>query len=195
MLDKSVPHIDILMHRPAGTPFVEYPLPEGYRFVLFADGDEVDWAKIEASVLEFDDEIEALLYFQRDWLPYKRELMHRCVFVVAPSGEKVATTMAWWGYNGIKRVPWIHWVAVKPGYQGKGLGKAVVSHALRRLLDIEGDRDVYLKTQTWSHKAVEIYEKVGFAITAEPNLGGNANTESAQAMALIQELRQNRTNA
>ena len=189
MLDKSVPYVEMLMRRKAGTAFEEYPLPEGYSYALYQAGDEIAWAKIEASVLEFDDEIEALLYFQEDWLPYKREIERRCLFIVAPNGEKVATATAWWGYTGVKRSPWIHWVAVKPEHQGKGLGKALASRVLRLLLDMEGDKDVYLNTQTWSHKAVGIYEKIGFVISPEKNIGGCANENYSKAVAMIDQLK------
>ena len=188
MLDKSVPFWDILMHRPAGTPFVEHPLPEGYSFALFQPGDEVSWARIEASVLEFDEEIEALLYFQKDRLPYQKELARRCLFVVSPAGEKVATATAWWNYTGVRRDPWLHWVAVKPQHQNKGLGKAIVSRVLRLIVDIEGERDVYLHTQTWSHRAVGIYEKAGFYITPEPNLAHYRNRDYLEALTVLRAL-------
>lgn len=152
MLDKSIPYYDVLMIREKGKPASEFSLPDKFKFVSFKPGDEKEWAEIETSVGEFDRSVDALVYFQRDYLPYLKELERRCIFIENSEGEKVATTTIWWCYTGVRRDPWIHWVAVRPEYQGLGLGKAIVSECMRRLKDIEGDRNVYLHTQTWSIK-------------------------------------------
>ena len=74
---------------------------------------------------------------------------------------------------------------MKPEYQGLGLGKAIVFEGMRRLIEIEGDRDVYLHTQTWSYKAINIYREAGFKITKEKGLGGYENNDYEKAQALI----------
>jgi len=191
MLDKSVPYVDILMRRPASEKPPEVPLPEGYRFTFFKAGDELDWARIETSVLEFDCEMDALVYFQREFLPYLPELERRCLFIEAPDGEKVATSTAWWSYSGVRRDPWLHWVAVKPSHQGKRLGKALVAEIVRLMTDIEGKRDFYLHTQTWSHKAVRIYQAYGFQITDEPGLSKYSNEDCHKALAVLESIYKN----
>lgn len=188
MLDKSVQYIDVLMHRKKGNPIPVYDLPDGYNFTLFQSGDEKAWAQIETSVLEFPDELDALMYYQKDYLPLISEIKRRCLFVENSDGEKVATSTAWWNYAGVRRDPWLHWVAVKPQYQGLGLGKAVISRITRMMTEIEGDRDFYLHTQTWSHKAIKIYEKCGYAVTAEKNLNNYTNENYEQAMAILESI-------
>ena len=74
MLDKSIPYAALKMIRKAGTPIPDFPLPDGFRFVFYKDGDEMDWARIETSVDEFDSEFAALLRFKEDFIPYKDEL-------------------------------------------------------------------------------------------------------------------------
>jgi len=66
MLDKSIPYVPILMRRDPGTPPPDFALPPGFRFAYYAPGDEKEWARIETSVLEFEFEMDALLYFQAD---------------------------------------------------------------------------------------------------------------------------------
>lgn len=193
MLDKSVPFYDILMHKPKGAPIFRHRLPNGYKFALFSLGDEAEWARIEASVLEFDDELEALMYFQDQRLPYLNELERRCLFVAGPDGSKIATATAWWNYTGFRRDPWLHWVAVKPKHQGMGIGKAIVGETLSLMREIEGDRDYYLHTQTWSHRAVGIYEKAGFMITPEKNLAGYENKHYNQALEILRHIKSGRT--
>lgn len=189
MLDKSVPHYEVMMHRKAGAPWREAPLPLGYRYSLFRRGDERHWARIEASVLEFPDGIEALIYFQRDYLPYLDELMRRCLFIEDERGYKVATASAWWSYTGSRRDPWLHWIAVDPRFQGRGLGKAIISGAMKLLFQIEGDRDFYLHTQTWSHRAIGIYESFGFEVTPEKGLAGFPNDDYQKAVDLLARIR------
>lgn len=188
MLDKSVPYVDVLMHRKAGRPMPPVCLPAGYSFVPFRAGDEKAWAQIEASVLEFDSEIDALLRFQRDYLPFLPELERRCLFLEAGGGQKVGTAMAWWSYTGRRRDPWIHWVAVRPEHQGKGLGKAMVAKILALATEMEGDRDIYLHTQTWSYKAIQIYQKAGFSITSQPDLYKYPNRDSHKALEVLTAL-------
>jgi len=193
MLDKSVPYVDVLMHRKAGAPLPIYDVPPGFRAVWFRPGDEKDWARLETSVLEFPNEMEALLYFQARFIAFFAELALRCVFLETEAGERVATAMAWWEYSGLRRDPWLHWVSVSPAYQGKGLGKAVVSAALCRMRAIEGDRDFYLHTQTWSHKAIGIYKLLGFEITEDKTLRDYKNEGYAQAIKILEDIERKQT--
>jgi ribosomal protein S18 acetylase RimI-like enzyme len=55
------------------------------------------------------------------------------------------------------------------------------------MVDIEGDRDFYLHTQTWSHRAIKIYQALGFDITAE-KLGKYTNENYEKALKILAEL-------
>ncbi|WP_047154402.1 GNAT family N-acetyltransferase [Aneurinibacillus tyrosinisolvens] len=162
MLDKTIPYHGIILCRKAGTPIPKPALPKGYSFVSFFSGDERAWAEIETSVGEFENIGDALACFQENYLLYPAEVKRRTIFIQSENGEKMATLTNWWGYTEGRRDPWIHWVAVKPGYQGLGLGKALVLEGMYRMLQLEGNRDIYLPTQTWSYKAIGIYLKAGF---------------------------------
>ncbi|MCC8165560.1 MAG: GNAT family N-acetyltransferase [Planctomycetes bacterium] len=185
MLDKSVPFKHIMMRRPAGHPLPSWSLPDGYSFAFYQPGDERDWAVIESSVLEFPSTIDALLFFQKEYGAYSRELHRRVVFVVAPNGDKVGTGSAWFDYTGTRRDPWLDWIGVMPDFQGLGLGKAIAARILALEVEIEGDRDVFLHTQTWSHRAVKIYQKIGFEFTREKNLRGCTIDDFDEAMAIL----------
>jgi len=167
MMDKTVKFHKILMRRKAGTPYKNHRLPNGYSFVMFKKGDEKAWVDIENSVQEFKTKKEAMSYFRERYLPYVDELERRCIFIQEPNGSKIATFTIWWEYIGQRRYPWVSWVGVKPDYQGKGLGKALVCRGMKLLIDIEGDTETYLKTQTWSYKAVNLYIDQGFHIVKE----------------------------
>lgn len=167
MLDKSIPYYNLIMKRKAGSPIPSGVLPEGYRFVPYTAGLEADWAAIETSVGEFDSVQEALEYFQKGYLSYPKEAERRTIFVQSEDGKLVATATAWWNYTGERRDPALEWIATLPEYQGLGIGKAIVFEAMKKMLTIEGDRDIYLHTQTWSYQAIGIYLQAGFEFMKE----------------------------
>ena len=195
MLDKSVPYVGIYMKRPAGTPYVPCTIPDGFKFTFYKDGNDRDWARIETSVLEFDNEFEASMYFAQKFKPEIEEFKKRCLFIETAEGKKIATATAWWHHVNDERRAWLHWVAVDPNYQGLGLGKAITSGVTKLMLDLEGDVDFYLHTQTWSYKAIKIYEKFGYHITDEKILyKGNKHNNYKKALKILKKLENSKYN-
>ena len=137
------------------------PLPEGFELRTFHDGDIDLWTDIEASVREFPDQVKARDHFEQEFGARLGEVKERCLFLEDASGNGVATAMAWHNpaYYG-KDYGRIHWVAVRPEFQGKGLGKVVLSAALERLG--WGRERAYLTTQTTSWVAIHMYLNFGF---------------------------------
>ena len=190
MLDKTLPYAKLMMVRKAGTPIPVFPLPDGYKYVFYKDGDDVDWARIETSVDEFSSEFAALLRFKEDFLPYADELYRRLLFIETGDGKKIATANAWWSFVDDERRAWLHWVSVEAGYQGLGLGKAIVSRITQLLEEIEGDVDFYLSTQTWSYKAIDIYKKCGYEPTNEKKLYlGKSKKDYKKAIKILEKLK------
>lgn len=167
MLDKSVPFIPFTMFRPSDAPpLPKITLPDGYRFTFYQPGDERDWCRIETAVLEFDSEKEAAEYFQHSFMPYEKELRRRMLFIENPEGKMVATFTAWWTED---RSPRLHWLGVIPEEQKKGLAKALVIRVTELLHEYYPNQDLYLSTQTWSHHAVRLYEKLNYQIFQNQN--------------------------
>ena len=164
MLDKTVPYYSIIMRRKGGLPAPRAVLPDGYFFSTYQQGDEAAWSEIEASVAEFDGVPDALLYFRKEYAPFSGELKRRMIFIRSSTGEPVATALDWWHDTGGVHTAALHWVAVRTDCQGRGLGKALVAESVRRMILLEGGADIYLHTQTWSYKAVWIYQRAGFEI-------------------------------
>lgn len=187
MIDRSLEYIPFCMLRKAGTPCPPAPLAKGFHFRLYEKGDEKNWTEIETSVNEFEDVESAQAYFKKDFTPFGDELYDRMTFLCTDEGEAIGTITAWNG-NMIenKILPCIHWVAIKPGYQGLGLGKSLVAHGINRMIELDGDVDFYLATQTWSYKAVGIYKWAGFDLY-EGNAVGRAN-EYEKAVPVLKEL-------
>lgn len=180
MLDKSVPYKNIIMRidEDALLKTAEPKLPDGYRFELYRGEEDIKkWAEIETSVLEFPSEAEAESYFKKTFLPLEEQLKERCLFVVAPDGTYVATTTAWYTTDDCERLALLHWVSVRPDYQGLGLGKSVVQKALLLFQKLEPGLPAFLHTQTWSHPAVRLYHKLGFRMLKTDRLANNTTRD------------------
>lgn len=164
MLDKSIPYKNIIMGLDSVSirKIQEPVLPKGFAFRFFTDGDELNWARIETSVLEFAVEEDACDYFVKNYLVYEDKLKARCIFIVNADGLPVATTTAWFADSELGHQASLHWVAVCPEYQKLGLGKAIVQKALCLFAKLEPNENVFLHTQTWSHRAIKIYHHFGF---------------------------------
>lgn len=137
-------------------------LPEGYSFHMYQPGDAKKWAHIVTVVEEYDNEANAEKDFKCTFLPEEEELKKRLVFVIAPDGSTVATSMAWMFEEKGQRFGRVHWVCNDPVHQGKGIGRAVVLWAMKKLEELEPGLTQYLDTQTWSHKAIGLYLRLGF---------------------------------
>ncbi len=186
MLDKTLPYYNIIMKRQKGTKAPNPILPKGFSFNLYTEGDEIYWAKIETSVGEFDSIEEALDYFGKEYLPYPNELKKRLIFIETEDKKKVATLTNWWNFTQGRRDPSIHWVGVQEEYQGLGLGKAIVFEGMKRMIELEGDRDFFLHTQTWSYKAINIYIQAGYRLVKDEAFGGYKN-DYEKALSTIRE--------
>lgn len=161
-------------------------LPSEFAWSWFTEGNETEWASIEVSVGEFDSAKEALEYFRREYLPHLVELKRRLLFVRDVNGEAVGTIASWWNYTGERRDPSIHWLAVRKECQGLGLGKALIFESLRNLISLEGDKDIWIHTQTWSHQAIGLYLKAGFELVKNESFDHYAN-EYEQAIPLLRQ--------
>ncbi len=88
-------------------------------------------------------------------------MRERCLFLEGGDGGVVGTTTAWRNHD-FQGGDWgrIHWVAVVPAHQGRGLGRLLVTEAL--MLMRGRHARAYLTTQTSSWVAVHLYLTLGF---------------------------------
>lgn len=153
----------VLMYSKTLRPFAAV-LPSGFSIRNFEDpqSDRISWALIETAAREFDDVEKALKKFdqwtEEDW----DRLREKMFFVVDDeTGNPVGTITAWSGELDGQDLGRLHWLAVLPEYEGKGLGKSLVSKAIDEML--ENHESAYLKTQTHNVHAIGIYYKAGFS--------------------------------
>lgn len=79
-------------------------------------------------------------------------------FLVAEQNQFIsASIMA--GYDGHRG--WINYLAVDPDCQGKGIGRKLMQHAERQLLDF-GCPKINLQIRRENSEAIAFYEKLGY---------------------------------
>ena len=190
MLDKSIPYHEVWMVRSQENPLPSMTLPRGFHFVFYQSGDEQAWAEIETAVLEFAREQEALAYFEQAFAPFPKQLSERMLFIEDEHGEKAATCTAWWKEINGEKIPLLHWLAVKPKFQRKGLAAALVAEVTKLLIETESEKPIYLHTQTWSHQAIQLYEKFGYELSPI-NLDESKNEDYQKVLRILAQQKMN----
>lgn len=138
----------------------EYPLDKKYRLRLFEEGDEEHWSTIVTKTGEFEDIAQARKRFSQEFAPFLDEVKRRMLFLETDDGQVVGTSTAWYGnWNG-KEIGRLHWVEIIPDYQGRKLAKPLVTAAMKVLQTLHNQ--AYLKTQTTSFPAINMYDQLGF---------------------------------
>ncbi len=155
------------------TEVPQYELPEGYRFVPYTDNDRDAWIDIEMSAKEFVSYEQGLEAWNRYYAAKLDELPDRMFFIETNEGEKIATATAFYDIYGrdTSNDGWLHWVAVKREYQGRGLSKPLITYVLR-VMNKLGHARAKIPTQTNTWLACKVYMDLGF-IPIEKNLEHN----------------------
>ncbi len=172
-------HLPVTMIRRNLNSLPHFPLPPGFSHRLFRKGDESLWAGIETAVSEFKNEKAALAHFDKEFRPFMDDMENRCLLLERNGGGVIGTATAW--YNSSFREEdhgRLHWLAVHPDFQGKGLAKPLVSLVMKMIKQYH--RRAYLTSQTTSHVAIRVYLDFGF----EPLIEGK---ECLEAWRLLEE--------
>lgn len=152
-------------------------LPQGYH-IRSCRRDELElWQAIH-----FDDPVTAAAYrpymtdyFDRVYAPKAELFFQTCLFVCPdsdqPGGDQpIATAFIWKAYDLFQSV---HWFKVVQAYEGRGIGRALLSVILRDLK--AEDYPVYLHTQPGSYRAIKLYSDFGFQLLSDPVIGSRPN--------------------
>ena len=160
-LDRSIPHIGVLMEKTDTSEYPRHALPEGYAFAQYQPGFEAQWAALHFEVGQTDSLEEAEAIFKNEFAG-RKELAGRMIFVFDGNGQLAGTGCLWDGAHFGVTLQRLHWIAVSPRHQGRGIAKAIVS----RLLDLYNGLGltgyIYLTSQTWSWRALNLYAGFGF---------------------------------
>lgn len=146
----------------------QYELPREYHFEYYQPGDKDCWITIEQSAKELHSYESGIETWEKYYGRHEHELTDRMVFIVNTNNDKIATATAYYDvtgkYNDMEG--WLHWVAVKREYQGRGLSKPLIAHTLNRLRELNYTRAI-VSTQTNTWLACKIYLDFGFLPTKQ----------------------------
>ncbi len=90
----------------------------------------------------------------------------KCLFVCNKENKPVGTCFAWKVYD---KITTIHWLKVLKNYEGKGIGRALLSIVMKSLNSDEFP--VFLHTQPDSFRAIKLYSDFGFYLLSDPVIG------------------------
>lgn len=151
--------IHVNMSRPNLLDIPQVPFPEGFSIRPMRLDEGGLWTDIERDAEEYLEITDDTFHqeFGRDL----QATQWRSFIVVNQKGVGVGTISAWYdrNYRG-QDYGRIHWLAVRPAYQGRGLGRAALSFAMNELARWH-DRAT-LGTQTRRLPAIKLYLDFGF---------------------------------
>ena len=161
--DSRIRYVELEFLRDDLKEIPQFDLPDGYRFVFYCPGDRDDWIRIEQSAKEFSSFEQGLQAWRRYYEGKENMLSNRMVFIETERGEKVATATAYFDIYGNDQTDagWLHWVAVKREYQGRGLAKPLIAYTLGLMPGLGYDHAM-LSSQTNTWLACRIYLDFGF---------------------------------
>ncbi len=150
----------LIMKRETMAAIPEYGLPAGYEMRGMSRHDIPSWLSIWREN-EPPETIPDTL-FEKEFGAGWDLIQPRCLLLFDPAGLPIGTVSAWLD-DEFEGGPWgrIHWIAVVPGTQGKGLGRGLLSSAMERL-KVLGHERCYLLTHFKRHAAIKLYLQFGF---------------------------------
>lgn len=151
---------DVLMTVDRLEAVIRRPLPEGFTLRRYRPGDRETWTRIHVET-GFYDPLPPGLH-EREFGADDEALRARQLFVSDVYGVDVATATAWFN-DPAQGVPGgrIHWVAVVPAVQGRGIASALVGILCDRFAEL-GEETAYLTTDGHNTRAIALYKTLGF---------------------------------
>ena len=173
-------NIGVRMIREHMEDIPDISFPAGFGVRNFRPGEGHIWTRIQRAAETFFEIKDDL--FQHEFGKNLTGLEDRSFFVITDDGEEVGSITAWWNpdWRG-KEWGMIHWVAIHPDYQGRGLAKPAMTVAMKRLKQSH-DRS-FLGTSTARVIAIKVYLDFGFCPDLESNNSQEAWEELASVLA------------
>ena len=136
-----------------------FAFPARYRLRWYAPGDADVWLRLQIAADRYNTfEPDT---FVREFGQDEIRLQQRVGFLLDPWQAPIGTISAWADVFNDREYGRIHWVAIVPEEQGKGLAKPMMSAACQRLLAL-GHTNAYLDTATVRVPAINLYRLFGF---------------------------------
>lgn len=159
-MDVVAEHLPVSLAREDLRSIPAYELPPGFSVRWYRPGDGPIWRKIQAGADRYNEFPSELFHEEFGFDPVR--LGQRQCFLAAPDATPIGSATAWFDWHHrCRRWGRVHWVAILPAWQGKGLGKALMTIVCRRLHEL-GHSRAYLTTSTARLPAINLYLGFGF---------------------------------
>lgn len=159
-MESNPPKVYINMIRPDLRNIPQYSLPPDYFFRWYRPSDEKIWLAIQLLTEKYE-KINLELY-KEEFGSHPEALAERQCFLCSALGEPLGTATAWFDPAYYQQpCGRVHWVAIIPVWQGRGLAKPLMSLICQRLAEL-GHQQAYLVTSPQRLPAINLYLKFGF---------------------------------
>jgi GNAT superfamily N-acetyltransferase len=161
--------LEIFLKWKTGVDLPDCELPDGFSLRSYHHMDEENWFSIYRAADQHNRVYSST--FREYFGANTDELSQRQFYLCNNEGEAIGTATAWFNddYHG-ERWGRVHWVAIKPEYQGRGLAKCLLAAVLHKLAACGHDK-CYLRTYSMRDKAIQLYLGLGF----EPHISNDAD--------------------
>lgn len=153
-------NLSISMSRPTLENLPTFAIPAPYTLRWYQPGDEQDWLAIHTAAdpyLTYTDET-----FDQEFGADRALLTARQAYLCDSTGTPVGTASAWFHTDEEgEAYGLVHWVAIHPAHQGRGLAKPLLGLICARLRELGHERG-YLNTASARIPAISLYLQFGF---------------------------------
>ena len=132
--------------------------PEGFRIRSYEPGDEEAWVRIHLLADKHNQATPEI--FRDEFGGSVKDLRARQLYL-CEGDDAVGTASAWYGALDGRPFGRVHWVAIVPEMQGRGLASPLLSAVCRRMAEMGHER-AYLTTNAVRVPAINLYLKFGF---------------------------------
>ena len=156
---ESSPGTGVTMIRPNLLDIPQIPFPEGFSIRPMRTDEGAIWRDIERDAERYFSVSDEIFYHQfGSDLPATQ---WRSYLIFNEKGVAVGTISAWY-VRDFRNEDYglVHWVAVRPAYHNKGIGKAALSYALNQMA--QWHDKAYLNTSIERIPAIKLYLDFGF---------------------------------
>ena len=156
--DLSIQRHNVRMIRRHLDHIPQHALPHSFRLRMFGPGDADTWVAVQKA----SDVLNTIDHhlFHRQFGSDMDAMPDRCFFLCNEQGEAIGTATAWYIEDQGETIGRVHWVAIVPAYQGRGLAKPMLTAVMNRLAELH-DRTM-LDTDTPRLVAIKVYLDFGF---------------------------------
>ncbi len=192
MLNRNIKYKNIIMEYNRKNQNINANLPKGFKLKKYQPGDEKYWAKLEMDIGDFDTIESALEYFKSNYMNEPEKIKNNCFFIINDDEIPIASCILWYNFSENNPIFTVDWLVVDENYQGNGLGKVILSEVLKLANTLNQNTPIFLHTQPWSYKAINLYNKFGFSILKGKTFSNYVN-EYDDAVKILKDLYSDKT--